>query len=136
VNHFTWGMIGGSGLYDFPGLERLEELELDTPFGPPSSPIRTGMAGEHRVAFLARHGRRHRLSPTEINHRANIYALKLMGVTHVISASAVGSLREDLPPRSLCVPDQFVDRTRHRKDTFFGQFDRNSNVYLSARYGF
>ncbi|NNF57751.1 MAG: S-methyl-5'-thioadenosine phosphorylase, partial [Rhodothermaceae bacterium] len=93
---------------------------VETPYGAPSSDIRVGSLGGRRVAFLARHGEGHRLLPTEIPYRANVYALKMLGVSKVLAASAVGSLREDLPPRSLVVPDQFLDRTRHRQDTFFG----------------
>jgi 5'-methylthioadenosine phosphorylase len=115
------GLIGGTGLYEMRGLEGLVEHEVETPFGRPSGPLRLGTLAGRRVAFLARHGAGHRLLPTEVPYRANIYALRSLGVTKVFSASAVGSLREDLPPRSLVVPDQFVDRTRHRVDTFFGE---------------
>lgn len=114
------GLIGGTGLYDMEGLEDLCELEADTPFGAPSSTVRLGTLEGRRVAFIARHGPGHRLLPTEVPYRANIYALKLLGVTKLLGASAVGSLREALPPRMLVVPDQFLDRTRHRPDTFFG----------------
>jgi 5'-methylthioadenosine phosphorylase len=114
------GIIGGTGLYDMEGIEEIRDLDLETPFGPPSSQIRTGVLYGRRVAFLARHGEGHRLLPTEIPYRANIYALKMLGVTKILAASAVGSLKEELPPRMLVVPDQFLDRTRHRPDTFFG----------------
>ena len=114
------GVLGGTGLYDLPALEGARDLELDTPYGPPSAPLRLGTIGGRRVAFLARHGHGHRLLPTEIPYRANVYALKLLGVTKCLSVGAVGSLREDLPPRRLVVPDQFLDRSRHRADTFFG----------------
>ncbi len=113
-------MIGGSGLYEMEGLSDLQEVSLDTPFGSPSDTFKVGTLGGKNVAFLARHGQFHSLSPTEINHQANIYALKLLGVKRLLSASAVGSLSPEIPPLSLCIPDQFVDRTRHRRDTFFG----------------
>jgi 5'-methylthioadenosine phosphorylase len=115
------GLIGGTGLYDMAGLAGVEELDVDTPFGKPSSKVRVGTLAGRRVAFLARHGPGHRLLPTEIPYRANVYALKSLGVSKVFSSSAVGSLREELPPRTLVVPDQYVDRTRHRVDTFFGE---------------
>ena len=114
------GIIGGTGLYDMEGIEEIRDLEMDTPYGVPSSTIRTGVLHGRRVAFLARHGAGHRLLPTEIPYRANIYALKMLGVSKILAASAVGSLQEELPPRMLVVPDQFLDRTRHRIDTFFG----------------
>jgi len=114
------GIIGGTGLYDMEGLEEIQDLDLETPYGKPSSPVRTGLLRERRVAFIARHGPGHRFLPTEVPYRANIYALKLLGVSKLFGASAVGSLREELPPRMLVVPDQFLDRTRHRADTFFG----------------
>lgn len=114
------GIIGGTGLYDMEGIEEVADIQVETPYGPPSSEIHTGLLHGRRVAFIARHGPGHCLLPTEVPYRANIYALKLLGVTKVLGASAVGSLREDLPPRMLVVPDQFLDRTRHRPDTFFG----------------
>jgi 5'-methylthioadenosine phosphorylase len=114
------GLIGGTGLYEMSGLEDLREIEVDTPFGPPSSTIRVGTLAGRRIAFLSRHGPGHRLLPSEIPYRANVYAFKWLGVSKVFSSSAVGSLREELPPRTLVVPDQYVDRTRHRVDTFFG----------------
>ena len=114
------GLIGGTGLYDMEGIEEIRDVEVDTPYGPPSSRIRTGVLYGRKVAFLARHGAGHRLLPSEIPYRANIYALKLLGVSKILAASAVGSLKEELPPRMLVVPDQFLDRTRHRADTFFG----------------
>ena len=114
------GIVGGSGLYELDGLSDLEEVSLTTPFGSPSDAYRTGTLGDVPVVFLPRHGRGHRLSPSEINFRANVWGLKRLGVTHVISISAVGSLREDLPPGDFVVVDQFIDRTRHRPDTFFG----------------
>jgi len=114
------GILGGSGLYTMPGLTNTREIRLSTPFGPPSDAFVVGTLEGHRVAFLARHGRGHRLLPSEINYRANIYAMKLLGVERILSASAVGSLREDLAPMMFLIPDQFFDRTRHRLDTFFG----------------
>jgi len=114
------GIIGGSGLYDLPGLENVSEVEIDTPFGPPSAPLVVGEFAETSVAFLPRHGRGHRLSPTEIPVKANIHALKSIGVTRVVSVSAMGSLKEQLAPLDYLVPDQLIDRTRLRDHTFFG----------------
>jgi len=114
------GIIGGSGLYQMEGLRVLEERALDTPFGAPSSPYVIGDIGGNRVAFLARHGRGHVVMPTEINYRANIFGFKLLGVETILSASAVGSMKEEYAPTDLVFPDQFIDRTRHRPDTFFG----------------
>jgi 5'-methylthioadenosine phosphorylase len=114
------GVLGGSGLYEMGGLGRLEEVEVSTPFGMPSDRLRVGELGGRRVAFLARHGRGHRLLPGEINYRANLFAMKLLGVTRVVSASAVGSLREHIHPLDIVLPDQFFDRTRGRAATFFG----------------
>jgi 5'-methylthioadenosine phosphorylase len=113
------GVIGGSGLYSMPGLTDSYETRMMTPFGEPSERIAIGTLEGRRVAFLARHGRGHRFSPTDINYRANICALKMLGVERVISASAVGSLRDDLRPLDFLVPDQFFDRTRRRVSTFF-----------------
>ncbi len=114
------GIIGGSGLYEMEGLESIEERRVETPFGSPSDVFVTGLLQGRRVAFLARHGRGHRLMPSELNFRANIFAFKLLGAERVISASAVGSMREDLPPRDIVIPDQFFDRTKGRASTFFG----------------
>ena len=114
------GIIGGSGLYKMQGLEESRELRLKTPFGDPSDALVVGTLEGKRVAFLARHGRGHRLLPTEINYRANIHAMKQVGVERIVSVSAVGSLQEDLKPLDFLIPDQFFDRTRHRVDTFFG----------------
>lgn len=114
------GIIGGSGLYSLAGQEPLDEIVLDTPWGPPSGPYRLGMVGDRRVAFLARHGEGHRLLPTEVNARANIWGFRQLGVTRLLSASAVGSLDERLAPRHFVVVDQFIDRTRQRPSTFFG----------------
>lgn len=112
--------IGGSGLYSIPGLKKLEELELDTPFGQPSSPIVVGELENKKIAFLARHGIGHHISPGEVNYRANIYALKSIGVQEIVSISAAGSLREDYHPGEMAVPDQLFDFTRDRERTFFG----------------
>ncbi|HXM92787.1 MAG TPA: S-methyl-5'-thioadenosine phosphorylase [Candidatus Dormibacteraeota bacterium] len=114
------GVIGGSGLYSMPGLEATREIPIKTPFGEPSDKIVLGMLEGKRVAFLARHGRGHRILPSEINYRANIYAMKVLGVERIISVSAVGSLQEDLRPGEFLVPDQFFDRTTKRVSTFFG----------------
>lgn len=114
-------VLGGSGFYEMPGLESVEEISPETPFGPPSDTIRVGTLAGRRVAFLARHGRDHTLLPTEIPQRANIWALKSLGVERVLSVSAVGSLREDYRPGEMVVPDQLIDRTRGtRAGTFFG----------------
>jgi 5'-methylthioadenosine phosphorylase len=114
------GIIGGSGLYSMNGLTKTREVTVKTPFGEPSDAIVLGMLEGKRVAFLARHGRGHRILPGEINFRANVYAMKLLGVERIISVSAVGSLMEDLRPGEFLVPDQFVDRTKNRVSTFFG----------------
>ncbi|HEX9618153.1 MAG TPA: S-methyl-5'-thioadenosine phosphorylase [Anaerolineales bacterium] len=113
------GVIGGSGLYQVPGLEEVEEHNLDTPFGTPSSPIVVGRLEGVKVAFLARHGIGHHISPSEINFRANIFALKLLDVDRIVSISACGSLREDYAPGEIVIPDQLFDFTRDRKRTFF-----------------
>ncbi|CBE68274.1 MAG: S-methyl-5'-thioadenosine phosphorylase [Candidatus Methylomirabilis oxygeniifera] len=115
------GIIGGSGLYEMEGLERVEERRVETPFGAPSDAYIVGSLAGRRVAFLARHGRGHRLMPSELNFRANIFGFKLLGAERVISASAVGSMREDLPPLDIVIPDQFFDRTKGRVSTFFGR---------------
>jgi 5'-methylthioadenosine phosphorylase len=114
------GIIGGSGLYSMKGLTDSKEIRVKTPFGDPSEAIVTGLLEGKRVAFLARHGRGHRILPSEINFRANIYALKLLGVDRILSVSAVGSLKEELAPGEFLVADQFVDRTKNRISTFFG----------------
>jgi len=114
------GILGGTGVYDLKDLEEVQDVWMETPFGPPSAHVRVGTMQGRAVAFIARHGEFHRLLPSEIPFRANVWALKKLGVTKVLSPSAVGSLREDLPPKSLVVPDQMIDRTRHREDTFFG----------------
>ena len=114
------GVIGGSGLYEMEGLKNRKEVQVDTPFGPPSDAFIIGGVEGKSVAFLARHGRGHRILPSELNFRANIYAMKKLGVEKILSASAVGSLREELAPLDIVLPDQFVDRTRGRISTFFG----------------
>ena len=136
----TIGIIGGSGLYHMSGLTETQELRVKTPFGDPSDAIVIGTLEGRRVAFLSRHGRGHRFSPSEINYRANICALKMLGVERIISVSAVGSLREDLPPLDFLVPNQFFDRTRGRTATFFGGgivahvgFDKPTCPRLSAQ---
>ena len=133
------GIIGGSGLYSMAGLTATREVRVKTPFGEPSDAIVTGMLEGRRVAFLARHGRGHRFTPSEINYRANICAMKMLGVERIISVSAVGSLRDDLPPLDFLIPDQFYDRTRGRVATFFGGgvvahvgFDKPTCTHLSA----
>jgi 5'-methylthioadenosine phosphorylase len=114
------GLVGGTGVYDLSAISDLEEQRFDTPFGPPSDAFLTGTLAGVPVAFLARHGRGHRLSPTEINYRANVCGFKMLGCDALLSASACGSLREEYAPRHAVIPDQFIDRTRHRADTFFG----------------
>lgn len=133
------GIIGGSGLYSMPGISGVREIRLKTPFGDPSDAFLVGLLEGRRVAFLSRHGRGHRFSPSEINYRANICAMKMLGVTRLISVSAVGSLREDLPPLDFMIPDQFFDRTRGRIATFFSGgvvahvgFDKPTCAHLSA----
>lgn len=113
------GVIGGSGLYDMPGLEKIEEHRVETPFGAPSSPIIVGRLEGTSVAFLSRHGPGHRFSPTEVNYRANIYALKALGIERVVSVTACGSLRDDYAPGDLVIPDQLFDMTKERNRTFF-----------------
>ena len=118
--HVEVGVIGGSGLYSLPDLQDAEEVNLDTPWGEPSDNYVVGTLEGRRVAFLARHGRGHRILPSELNFRANIFGFKLLGVERILSFSAVGSLREELPPLMFVLPDQFFDRTRGRVSTFFG----------------
>src|SRR5690606_29844515 len=120
MSSLSIGIIGGSGLYDMAELTDRDEVHLDTPFGDPSGPYITGTLRGQKVAFLARHGAGHRLTPSELNFRANIYGFKALGVERIISASAVGSLREEIAPLHLVVPDQFIDRTSGRVGTFFG----------------
>ena len=115
------GIIGGSGLYQMAGLADVQEVGIETPFGRPSDNFVTGTLEGKRVAFLARHGRGHTILPSELNFRANIYAMKKLGVEKIISASAVGSLKEEHKPLDIVIPDQFFDRTRGRISTFFGE---------------
>lgn len=114
------GVIGGSGVYDLPGLEELREERVTSPWGEPSDALRIGRIGATEVVFLARHGRGHRFSPSDIDYRANIDVLKRAGVTDLVSVSACGSFREDLPPGRFVLVDQFVDRTTRRESSFFG----------------
>ena len=114
------GVIGGSGLYDMETLQDVSSMKLDTPFGSPSDEYIVGTLSGVRVAFLPRHGRGHRFSPSELNFRANIYGFKALGVEHIMSVSAVGSLKEHIHPQNVVIPDQFFDRTRGRVSTFFG----------------
>jgi 5'-methylthioadenosine phosphorylase len=114
------GVFGGSGLYDMDGLEVRDERLVDTPYGEPSGPIVLGDLHGRKVGFLARNGRGHRLLPTEVPDRANVWAMKRLGAQRIVSVSAVGSMREEYAPTHIVVPDQFFDRTRHRSDTFFG----------------
>lgn len=115
------GIIGGSGLYSMPGFEAQEEVNLSTPFGAPSDNYVLGELRGRKVAFLARHGRGHRISPSELNFRANIYGMKTLGVERIVSLSAVGSLKEEHKPLDFVIPDQFFDRTNGRASTFFGE---------------
>ena len=117
----TIGIIGGRGLYDMAELTGREDVKINTPFGEPSGPYVVGTLRGKRVAFLARHGAGHRLLPSELNYRANIYGFKTLGVERILSASAVGSLKEKYRPLDIVVPDQFLDRTRGRPSTFFGR---------------
>lgn len=133
------GIIGGSGLYSMAGLTGTREIRVKTPFGDPSEAIVIGTLEDQRVAFLARHGRGHRILPGEINFRANIYALKLLGVERIISVSAVGSLKDEFRPGEFLVVDQFVDRTKLRNSTFFGKglvahvtFDKPTCAHVSS----
>jgi 5'-methylthioadenosine phosphorylase len=115
------GIIGGSGLYQMSALKNVREVSIDTPFGKPSDNLIVGDLNGVEVAFLARHGRNHHLTPTEVPYRANIYAMKQIGVEYLISASAVGSLQAEVKPLDLVLPDQFIDRTKSRASTFFGE---------------
>ncbi|HET9903447.1 MAG TPA: S-methyl-5'-thioadenosine phosphorylase [Xanthobacteraceae bacterium] len=115
------GVIGGSGIYDLPGLENVREVRVDTPWGPPSAPLRRGEIAGLPIVFLPRHDKGHRLSPSDINYRANIDALKRAGVTDLVSLSACGSFKEELPPGTFVLVDQFVDRTHKRESSFFGK---------------
>ena len=115
------GIIGGSGLYSMPGFTNIHEERVETPFGEPSDAFVLGELEGRKVAFLARHGRGHRILPSELNFRANIYAFKKLGVERILSVSAVGSLKEEHKPTDFVIPDQFIDRTHHRVATFFGE---------------
>jgi 5'-methylthioadenosine phosphorylase len=115
------GIIGGSGLYDMADVTEREDVKITTPFGEPSAPYLLGTLRGKRVAFLARHGGGHRVSPSELNFRANIFGMKALGVEYILSASAVGSLKEEYRPADIVIPDQFFDRTKGRPSTFFGQ---------------
>ena len=117
------GIIGGSGFYQMEGLSEVENIEIDTPFGKPSSSLTVGTVEGQRVAFLPRHGDGHLLLPSEINVRANIYALKSIGVKWLISVSAVGSLKEEIEPRHFVIPNQLYDHTKNRTSTFFTVFN-------------
>ncbi len=121
MNDIKIGIIGGSGLYKMSALTDVEEITIETPFGNPSDNFIVGKLGDTKVAFLARHGRNHHLTPSEVPYRANIYAMKKIGVEYLISASAVGSLQEEVKPLDFVLPDQFLDRTRSRQSTFFGE---------------
>jgi len=114
-------VIGGTGLYDIEGLTDIEEVNVDTPFGKPSDSIGIGRLGGVNIAFLPRHGKGHRISPTEVPSRANIYALKSLGVEHIIAINSCGSFKEEIRPGHLLIPDQIIDRTRNRVSTFFGE---------------
>jgi 5'-methylthioadenosine phosphorylase len=114
-------VIGGSGLYDIEGLTDIKEIKIDTPFGKPSAPITTGRLGGKNIAFLPRHGKGHQISPSEVPYRANIYALKSLGVEQLISVNAVGSFKKGIKPGQLVIPGQLIDRTRQRANTFFGE---------------
>jgi 5'-methylthioadenosine phosphorylase len=121
MSHAKIGVIGGTGLYQIEGLTDIEEINIDTPFGKPSDTIIIGRLEGVGIAFLPRHGRGHRLSPTEVPYQANIYALKSLGVEHIISVNSVGSFKKELKPGDLVIPDQLIDRTRRRVSTFFGE---------------
>lgn len=120
MSEYAFGIIGGSGLYGFEGIENIEEIDLETPFGKPSSTIISGTVHGKKLAFLARHGIGHIYSPTEVNYRANIWAFKMLGVDKIVSVSAVGSLREDYAPGNIIIPDQLFDFTKDRARSFFG----------------
>ena len=127
------GVIGGSGVYSLDALSDVQQVQIDTPFGATSSPITVGLLGGERIAFLTRHGVGHRLTPSEVPYAANLYALKQIGVTRVLSVSAVGSLRTDYAPRSLAIPDQIIDRTTNRPRSFF---DRGIVAHVGVAHPF
>ncbi len=116
----TIGIIGGSGLYEIEGLGDIEQVSVDTPWGKPSGELVTGTLGDTRMVFLPRHGKGHKIMPSDINYRANIYALKTLGVEWIVSVSAVGSMREDIEPGHVVIPKQFIDHTKSRQSSFFG----------------
>jgi 5'-methylthioadenosine phosphorylase len=128
------GLIGGSGLYDLAGLSNSREEKIRTPFGDPSDSYFTGELAGVPVVFLSRHGRGHRYAPTELNYRANICGLKMLGCDAILSASAVGSLNEECAPGHAVIPDQFLDRTRHRRDTFFSAGAAGLTVHRGGTY--
>jgi 5'-methylthioadenosine phosphorylase len=115
------GVIGGTGLYDIEGMTNIEEVDITTPFGKPSDTITIGKLGKTGIAFLPRHGKGHRIMPTELPSRANIYALKSLGVEHIIAINSAGSFKKEIKPGDLLIPDQLIDRTRNRVNTFFGE---------------
>lgn len=121
MEKIRFGIMGGSGLYNMDGLQEIEEIHIDTPFGAPSDAIKVGRLEGVIVAFLARHGRNHAVLPSEIPFRANVWAMKKLGVDYLLSVSAVGSLKEELAPRHMVLPDQFIDMTKNRTGTFFGE---------------
>ena len=120
ISDIKIGIIGGSGIYQMDGVTSIEEHEISTPFGNPSDTFMVGLLNGIKIAFLPRHGREHRLLPSELNYRANIFGFKQLGVTHLIAITAVGSLQENICPLDIVIPDQLVDRTYHRQSTFFG----------------
>ena len=120
ADRVTIGVIGGSGLYEMEGLSHVKKVRMATPFGKPSDDYLVGTLFGKRVAFLPRHGKGHRIMPTDINYRANIYGMKKLGVERIISVSAVGSMQEEVKPGDIVIPDQFYDHTKHRRSTFFG----------------
>ncbi|PIP91251.1 MAG: S-methyl-5'-thioadenosine phosphorylase [Bdellovibrionales bacterium CG12_big_fil_rev_8_21_14_0_65_38_15] len=120
--NISLGIIGGSGVYELPELKVIEEIKVNTPFGSPSSEIIIGEIDGHRACFLPRHGKHHQLTPSEVNYRANIFALKSLGVKNIVSVSAVGSLKEEFPPEKFVLPEQFIDWTKGKRErTFFGE---------------
>ncbi len=121
MSGYVLGVIGGSGLYDLPGLANVKEIRVDTPFGAPSDAIVSGELGDTKLLFLPRHGRGHKIPPHGINYRANVCALKMSGATHLISVSAVGSMKEEIRPGDMVVVDQFIDLTKRRASTFFDE---------------
>lgn len=121
TSEIVLAIIGGSGLYNIPALQNIETYDVDTPYGKPSSPIRIGLLGQKKVAFLARHGLGHVINPSEVNYRANIYALKMLGAPRILAISACGSLRDDFSPGHIVIPNQLLDFTNQRDRSFFGE---------------